>query len=54
MLRGERIMSSAESRKLMWFGHKIAALLVGSRSNPLSSKRHARRATGWTIERSRD
>jgi hypothetical protein len=54
ILRGDNTMSSAESKKLMWFGHKIAAPLAGSRSKPSNSNFHARRAKGCTMRRRRD
>jgi hypothetical protein len=53
-LRGDNTMRSAESRKLMWFGHKMAAPDEGNRSNPSTSKRHARFASGCTTVRKRD
>ncbi len=34
MLRGSVSIRNAESRKLMWLGHKIAGPSAGSRSKP--------------------
>jgi len=54
MLRGASNMRNAESRKLMWFGAKIAAPRLGSRSNPSSSNFQANRASGCRVLRRRD
>ena len=43
MLRGTLSMRNAESRKEMWFGHRIAGPPSGKRSNPAVSIDHSRR-----------
>ena len=44
--RGTVSIRNAESRKLTWFGQRIAGPAEGRRSYPSRWKRHSRRATG--------
>jgi hypothetical protein len=53
MLRDTVSIKNAESRKLMWFGHRIAGPETGSRSYPESSIFHSFDATGRPMRRTR-
>ena len=53
MLRGTESIRNAESRKEMWFGHRIAGPSAGSRSKPFSSMSHSHLANGARIRRAR-
>ncbi len=51
--RGTVSIKNAESRKLTWFGQRIAGPSAGSRSKPSSVNDHNRRAIGPATVRNR-